>query len=196
MIMTAALGAVPVPVSRDDARKLAVVTVAVGCWQAALAVGAVLATLAWWPLAEVTSSVQLGRMTLSPFLGCLLLGVAGSVAGSLVHTITIFGSRTGRNTFEASYVWWYLLRPFSAALLGLVVVSAVHSGILVLGGGSGKSGAVMAYITGGLAGMFTDAVLQKLRGVLGATSTEKKASEQSVPLAPSPTAAVAGHDAR
>jgi len=162
------------------------VTIAVGSWQAALAAATVVTTLFWWPLAEQKVPVQLGWLSLQPSQGVLLLGVAGSSAGSLVHTITIFGSRTGRGTFEASYLWWYLLRPLGAALLGLIFVSTIHSGIVVIGGDSGKNSAVIAYLAGGLAGLFTDAVLQRLRGLLGATSTERKASEQSVPLAPSP----------
>jgi hypothetical protein len=96
--------------------------------------------------------------------------VLGGVAGSLVHTITIFSSRVGRDTLEASFLWWYLLRPFAAALLALLFVAAVQSGLVAVGGK--PESLVLALVAGGLAGLFTDAVLQKLRGLLGATSTK------------------------
>jgi hypothetical protein len=118
--------------------------------------------------------------------GVLLLAIVGGSAGSLVHTIAIFTSRVGRRTFETSYVWWYVLRPVGAVLLALIFVTAVSSGLLALSGGDGGSSAALAFLAGALAGLFTDAVLQRLRGLLGATSTEEDASTQAVPLAPRP----------
>lgn len=168
------------------------VVVVVGVWHLLLAILAVVVTFSWWPLVEQSASGNVTLrwhsldFTLTVFSGALLLGVVGGVVGSLVHTIAIFSSRVGRNKFEASFLWWYLLRPFGAALLALLFVAAVQSGMLALSGDNGGSQAAAAFIAGGLAGLFTDAVLQRLRGILGATSTEQMASEQAVPLAPPP----------
>lgn len=158
----------------------------IGCWHAILSTATIVATLLWWPTVEqsATNPARLGWLTLTATSGMLLLGVAGGVAGSLVQTITIFGSRVGRKTFEDSFLWWYLLRPFGAALLGMVFVASFGSGLVALGESSG--GVTASFVVGALAGLFSDSVLQRLRGVLGATSTAEKASEQSVPGAPPP----------
>jgi hypothetical protein len=174
-----------------DRRVLNRVTALVGCWQLVLTALTTAATFAVWPLVATLE----GRATvavhwfgpdfrLTALSGVLILGVIGGVGGSLVHTITIFSSRVGRDTLEASFLWWYLLRPFAAALLALLFVAAVQSGLVAVGGK--PEGLVLAFVAGGLAGLFTDAVLQKLRGLLGATSTQKTASSQDVPLAAPP----------
>jgi hypothetical protein len=116
----------------------------------------------------------------------LLAGVAG-VAGSVVHTIGVFSSRVGRRTFEGSYVWWYVLRPGAACLLAVLFMAAVRAGQLGVGSDTSKAATpILAFLAGGLAGLFTDRVLQQMRALLGATSTEKKASEQPVPNAAPP----------
>lgn len=144
----------------------------VGLWQLVLAVGTTVALLLCWPLAS-------GKGVTAPVL---LVGLFGGVAGSLVHTITIFSSRVGRSTFEATYLWWYVLRPFAAALLAVLFVASIQSGAVAMTNASDAATPVVAVVAGGLAGLFTDTVLQVLRTLLGATNTEHKASEQKVPL--------------
>lgn len=170
---------------------LKAVTLIVGCWQLALTLMTAAAAFALWPLvAQLEGRATVGVQWFGPdfrltaLSGVLILGVIGGVTGSLVHTITIFSSRVGRNTLESSFLWWYLLRPFAAALLALLFVATVQSGLVAIGGK--PETLVLAFVAGGLAGLFTDAVLQKLRGLLGATSTEKTASSQDVPLAAPP----------
>lgn len=174
-------------------RLLNTVIVVVGCWQLATAALATLAAFAVWPVVAGLPTVGSARihwwgpdLSLDVTSGALLLGLVGGVAGSLVHTITIFSSRVGRDTLEASYLWWYLLRPFAAALLALLFVASVVSGLSALNGAPKSPDAGVAFVAGGLAGLFTDAVLQKLRNLLGATSTEQTASSQQLPLAAPP----------
>jgi hypothetical protein len=177
----------------DERRRLDRVTVVVAGWQLTLAVITVVAALACWPLVDSLAAVSAVPVSwfgpdfvLNTTSGALLIGLVGGVAGSLVHTVTIFSSRAGRDTLEATFLWWYLLRPFAAALLALLFVAAVHSGLLSISGGAEGPQTAVAFVTGGLAGLFTDAVLQKLRSLLGATSTEDLASGQHVPLATAP----------
>lgn len=169
-------------------RTLLAATIAVGVWHLVLAVATTLLTLLWWPVVEQTASstVQWRGFTFTGSSGVLLLAIAGGSTGSLVHTISIFSSRVGRRTFETSYLWWYLLRPIGAVLLALIFVATVSSGLISLGSGDGGASAALSFIAGALAGLFTDAILQRLRGLLGATSTEQAASTQAVPLAPRP----------
>jgi hypothetical protein len=177
----------PHPPPQRDSLLLAA-TIVVGLWHAVLAIATTLLTLLWWPVVEQTASstVQFRGFTFTLSSGVLLLAIVGGSAGSLVHTIAIFSSRVGRRTFETSFLWWYLLRPIGAVLLALIFVAAVSSGLLALSGGDGASSAALAFIAGALAGLFTDAVLQRLRGLLGATSTQEPASTQDVPHAPPP----------
>lgn len=177
--------------SEADKLVLKAVTLTVGCWQLALTLVTTVAAFALWPLvAQLEGRETVGvnwfgpDFRLTALSGVLILGMTGGVAGSLVHTITIFSSRVGRDTLESSFLWWYLLRPFAAALLALLFVATVQSGLVAIGGK--PESLVLAFVAGGLAGLFTDAVLQKLRGLLGATSTEKTASSQDVPLAAPP----------
>ena len=176
-----------------ERRLLTRVTVVVGCWQLTLAVVTVVAVLACWPVVDALAAASTVSVSwfgpdfvLNTTSGALLIGLVGGVAGSLVHTITIFSSRVGRDTLEATFLWWYLLRPFAAALLALLFVTAVHSGLLSISGAADGPQTAVAFVAGGLAGLFTDAVLQKLRGLLGATSTEDLASDQHVPHAIAP----------
>jgi hypothetical protein len=112
----------------------------------------------------------------------LVLAAVGGVTGSVVHSASVFSARVGQRTFEASYLWWYLLRPFEAALLAVVFVAAMRSGLVALGTQGGDSATtVLIFLAGGLAGLFTDRVLQQLRGLLGATKTDERASEQPAP---------------
>jgi hypothetical protein len=63
-----------------------------------------------------------------------------------------------------------------------VFVAALRSGLVALGTGTTDSStAVLSFLAGGLAGLFTDRVMQRLRGLLGATKTDQKASEQPAP---------------
>lgn len=178
--------------SADERQRLQKVTIIVGLWQLGLAVITIIATFYWWPLVAQTASGTAGvgllglDFNLTAASGALLIGLAGGVAGSLVHTIAIFSSRVGQDTLETSYVWWYILRPFEAALLALLFVAALNSGLIAISGGAVTAGQVVPFVAGGLAGLFTDAVLQKMRSILGATSTEEPASQQELPLGPRP----------
>lgn len=164
------------------------VAAAVGLWLFALGAASLLAAVWAWALADRSlvddEAVRwIGPdFTATAATSVLVLAVVGGVVGSFVHAASLFATRVGRQTFEVSYVWWYLLRPLESALVALVSVAAVRSGLLALGASETDStSTVLAFLTGGLAGLFTDRVMQRLRGLLGATRTDKKASEQPPP---------------
>jgi hypothetical protein len=99
-----------------------------------------------------------------------------------VHAASLFAARAAARTFEASYFWWYLLRPFEAALVAMVLVAVARAGIPALGPtGTDGGHAGLAFVAGGLAGLFTDQVMQQLRGLLGATKIDHKASTLTPP---------------
>lgn len=114
--------------------------------------------------------------------GLLLLVASAAVAGAAVHLILVFTERAGYRTLEAGYLWWYLLRPVAAALLSVLFVIAVRTGLSTLGTAQPTTPSVPVLLTaGGLAGLFTDRVLQQMRNLLGSTDPETPASDQKPP---------------
>ena len=161
------------------------VATVVGVWLAAIGVASLAAAMWLWAVADRATSANdavhwVGPdFTATAATSSLALAAVGGVAGSFVHAGSLFAARVGRRTFEASYFWWYLLRPLESALVAIVFVVAVRSGLLVLGAGNQDNGTVvLAFLSGALAGLFTDRVMQRLRGLLGAGKTDEKASKQ------------------
>jgi hypothetical protein len=164
------------------------VAAVVGLWLAALGAASVLAGVWAWAVADEAHSANAAvhwvgpDFTATAATSALVLAVVGGVAGSFVHAGSLFAARVGRRTFEVSYFWWYLLRPLESALVAMIFVAAVRSGLVALGAGTSDSGAaVLAFLSGALAGLFTDRVMQRLRGLLGATKVDEKATEQLAP---------------
>ncbi len=171
------------------------VATAVGLWLGSLGVAALMAAVWAWGIADrVGTTSQAVRwsgpdFTATAGTSALVLAAVGGVVGSFVHSASLFASRVGRRTFENSYFWWYLLRPLEAALVAMVFVAALRSGFVALGASSTDTRTtVLAFLAGGLAGLFTDRVMQRLRQILGATRTDEKASEQVPPGTPATTA--------
>ena len=161
------------------------VATVVGVWLAAIGVASLAAAMWLWAVADRATSANDAvhwfgpDFTATAATSSLALAAVGGVAGSFVHAGSLFAARVGRRTFEASYFWWYLLRPLESALVAIVFVVAVRSGLLVLGAGNQDNGTVvLAFLSGALAGLFTDRVMQRLRGLLGAGKTDEKASKQ------------------
>lgn len=163
---------------------------AIGVWLTALGVSAVVGMFWAWNIAgrisATTPDVAVTWVgpdfSASATTAAFLLAATAGVAGSVVHIGGLFSCRAGRRTFEASYTWSYLLRPVLAALLAVLVVAAIRAGtISVAGDSSDNATPMLAFLAGGLAGLFTDRVVLKMRKLLGSTSPEKKATEQPLP---------------
>ncbi len=112
----------------------------------------------------------------------LLVAAAAGFVGSVIQQARIFAIRTGHQTAERSFLWWYLLRPLPSMLLGAVVVTAVNAGLVSIGDKATSPQGLSVLITAAaVAGLFTDAVLQRMRNVLGANDPTVKASGQPGP---------------
>jgi hypothetical protein len=103
---------------------------------------------------------------LSPEAGVIMIVALMAVVGSVVATMQAFTNRAGHETLERGFLWWYLLRPIVAALLGVAFYLVVIAGLLSASGNSVPA-LVGAAAIGALAGLFTDQVLTKLRRALG-----------------------------
>jgi hypothetical protein len=96
--------------------------------------------------------------------------------GSLTVMALVFSLRAGNETLEAGFVWWYVTRPLTAAGLAVLFYVTAISGLLDLGSISGASALVVAAALAALAGLFTDQVLDKMRGMLGLLPFHETAS--------------------
>ena len=118
--------------------------------------------------------------TVSVTTSVLLVAAAAGFVGSVIQQARIFAIRTGHQTAERSFLWWYLLRPLPSMLLGAVVVTAVNAGLVSIGDKATSPQGLSVLITAAaVAGLFTDAVLQRMRNVLGANDPTVKASGQT-----------------
>src|SRR3954447_24079900 len=63
-------------------------------------------------------------------MSVLLLGAASGLVGSAIQQSIVFANRSGHETLESGWAWWYILRPIWSALLGAVFVIAVNAGLV------------------------------------------------------------------
>jgi hypothetical protein len=99
-----------------------------------------------------------------------------SVLGSIAIMIITFANRAGKETLERGFLWWYLIRPFAAAAVGVLFYMAIIAGFFNQTSARGRSALVLAAAIGGLAGLFTDNVVQKMRALLGLSSFDEPAA--------------------
>lgn len=158
----------------------------IGLWIIALAAIA-LGHLPWaWSLAEQLSrskSVPRARwlgLTFAPHEVSILLVIVvlTAVIGSAATLALTFAQRAGYDSLERGWVWWYLTRPFTAAGIGVLAYALLQVGFF---GSNNKTSSELlaAAAIGGLAGLFTDQLLQKMRTALGLTAFLKSASDAS-----------------
>ena len=146
---------------------------------------ALLAVIPWaWSFASRALAAKaavpasfLGRpFNATPEFSMVLIVLLTAALGSVAVLAMTFSARTGRETLERGFFWWYLTRPISAAGLGLVFYLAVVSGFLAAATSAGQPTLIVAATIGGLAGLFTDQVYRKLFSVLGLVDSSKRAS--------------------
>jgi hypothetical protein len=105
----------------------------------------------------------------------LLVVVFAAAAGSTAHSALLFANRDGHGHLEKRWVAWYLVRPGAAAVIGVLTYIILKAGFL--GATNNTSELAFAAAVGGLAGLFTDTLMQKLRGALGASPFKVSASD-------------------
>jgi hypothetical protein len=157
---------------------------AIGIWIITLSAVA-LGHLPWaWSLAERLSGTQRGVR--ARWLGyaftphkvsiLLLVVILTAVIGSCATLALTFAHRVGYDKLERTWAWWYVTRPFTASGIGVLAYALLQVGFF--GSNSGTSSDLLAAAAiGGLAGLFTDQLLQKMRGALGLTAFLKSAAD-------------------
>lgn len=147
-------------------------TVAVALWLIVASAASIAGIV--WRWSEGDAAASDGR-------AMLVLAVLAAIAGSVVHLIPTFTLRAGRWTLERGFGWWYLLRPFAAALLGMLFSLVVRAGLLTVGTDEAGPRPEVLVVAGGLAGLFTDRVMQRMLTLLGSVDPSKSAAQEKVP---------------
>lgn len=123
-----------------------------------------------WPLSTAPmerTDFLWGPVTLPIDIRLILIVAFAGALGAYVHLATSFADYAGNEALAASWVWWYLLRPFIGMALAEVVYLAVRGGILNAAG-SGAAAAVSPYgvaAMSALTGLFSKQATDKLREV-------------------------------
>jgi len=163
--------------------------VIIACWLLLLGLASLVGLLWMWPIAERLSAPTGTDEPVRWFgpdfdatatTSLLILGVFAATAGSVVVEVIIFGLRAGNRTLEPGWEYWYLLRPIAAALLGLLFLLAVRTGLIASGPAQPNlTPNLMVLVTAaGLAGLFTDRVMQQMATLVGASRPDKPASTE------------------
>jgi hypothetical protein len=94
----------------------------------------------------------------------LLVALVGAL-GACIHMVTSFTFFAGKSELGASWLWWYILRPFIGAALGTVLYLVVR-GVLFSSATDAKAISLYGILAfSGLAGMFSKQAIEWLRKV-------------------------------
>lgn len=94
----------------------------------------------------------------------LLLAIMGALGG-LIHGISSFTTFVGNREFLASWVWWYIFKPFLAALVALVVFLVFRAGFGVGNFSLGAADCLKASAFAALIGLFAEQATIKLKDI-------------------------------
>jgi len=118
---------------------------------------------------------------LSPEAALALTTTAMGMIGSVVVLLLTFTNRAVHETLERGALWWYLTRPITGAMLGLLFYLAVIAGFFNASTTSDRPALIVAAAVGALAGMFTDQVIKKMQGILGLLPFKQSSTSEAQP---------------
>jgi hypothetical protein len=107
----------------------------------------------------------------------LLIVILTAVIGSATTMALTLGHRAGYRKLEEGWELWYLLRPVTAVGVGVLAYALLKAGLFTFT--NPQSDLFAAAAVGGLAGLFTDQLLQKMRKILGLSDFEQEAQKPS-----------------
>lgn len=123
----------------------------------------------------------------NPEVRLLVIVMLAGAVGSAIHAAKVFATRIGLNNFEASWLWWYLLRFPTGVGMALLVYLVIRGGLFA-GSFADREAAVNAVNPFGLAalaaltGMFSRQATDKLEEIFeGIFRTADDGARQSSP---------------
>jgi hypothetical protein len=143
-----------------------------GVLMIALGVGILYELIAIWPAvdaatAESPASKKVAILgfdyNASPQTALILLVVFSSALGSYIHAATSFADYVGNRRLAASWTWWYLLRTFVGAALGVLFYFAVRGGFFSADTPENVINPYGIAALAGLVGLFSKQATDKLR---------------------------------
>lgn len=103
----------------------------------------------------------------------LLLAIMGALGG-LIHGISSFTTFVGNREFLISWVWWYVFKPFLAALVALIVFLVFRAGFDMGNFSLGTADCLKAAAFAALIGLFAEQATIKLKDIFDAFFTPRK----------------------
>lgn len=122
-----------------------------------------------WPDAEIISGKKIYKSFMEIDINfeqiMIWITFLTGAMGSILHAIMSISKRTGDESFEIIWFWWYILKPFVGGLMGVLIYIVIRGGILT---GTASADSLNIYgICGmsGLAGLFSEQANKKLKEV-------------------------------
>lgn len=114
-----------------------------------------------------------------------LVLLAGAL-GSFLHSARSFADFVGNKRMAGSWAWWYLLHPFTGAIMALVFYAAVRGGFLAITGGANVAPSDLSpygvTAIAALVGMFSNQATQKLADIFDVLFKPSSGKELKNPL--------------
>ncbi|AGI24170.1 hypothetical protein H681_11500 [Pseudomonas sp. ATCC 13867] len=106
--------------------------------------------------------------------------VAGGL-GSFVHVAKSFGDFVGNERFMASWIWWYVLKPFIGMILAVILYLIVRGGFLTVSASGEASNVNLHGLIGMacLAGMFAKQATDKLSELFDSLFRTRRAASDA-----------------
>ncbi len=125
---------------------------------------------------RIISFYVVGPVAIGPETLVLYTVMLSAVIGGCVYSLYETAASEGWKDFHREWTAWYLLRPFIAAGLGLIVYFLVRGGLLTASAGlSSMNLSGMAGLAG-LVGLFAEQFMKKLKDVADELFTSKPAT--------------------
>lgn len=155
-------------ITRDDSR------LAINVFTTSLmAIGLIVFTL-WaiysivmlWPQ-DTDGAVQylLWRIALADETRLLIIVILAGALGSMIHTHRSFYYHIGNRDFGASWIPFYIVRPFVGAILALVFYLVIRGGFFAQGSSVEATSPFGFAALAGLVGLFSEQAILKLKQV-------------------------------
>lgn len=94
----------------------------------------------------------------------ILVALAGFL-GNMIHVATSFTTFVGNENFKKSWIIWYIVKPFTAAALAIIIYFIIRAGFLSYGSDAKNVSLYGILSLSALAGLFTDTATLKLKEV-------------------------------
>ncbi|MCR4404366.1 MAG: hypothetical protein NUW06_03615 [Candidatus Acetothermia bacterium] len=108
---------------------------------------------------------EVAPLSLGPEAGLILLVALVGALGACIHMATSFALFAGKSELAASWLWWYLLRPFIGAVLATILYLVVRGLLFSTAAGARTANLFGVLAFAGLAGMFSKQAIEWLRRV-------------------------------